>query len=304
MSAAPQPVADLSYPPEAQRWPPAFPPAGASAWGDDQYGLWIEVVIGGPVQRFRWIEPGEFLMGSPEGEAGRFDNEGPQHVVRLTEGYWLAEAPCSQMVWKAVKGFHLTYFRNELQNPVEQVSWDEVAGKHGFLTKLEGLLPGLRAALPTEAEWEYACRAGAKEAFNWGSDTITPTQANYDASVAYNGGPTGEYRKKTIPVKSFTPNAWGLYQMHGNVWEWCADGPRPYDGTPQQDPRGQTGDEKDAPRVVRGGSWPLSPHWLRAASRFSCTRSSGRHNLGFRLLLRSTSPGAERPPEAAGTRDA
>ena len=277
---------------------------GMQLGADLQYGLYLDVPFGKATQRFRWIEPGEFLMGSPEGEAGRFDNEGPQHVVRLTEGYWLAEAPCSQMVWKAVKGFHLTYFRNELQNPVEQVSWDEVAGKHGFLTKLEGLLPGLRAALPTEAEWEYACRAGAKEAFNWGSDTITPTQANYDASVAYNGGPTGEYRKKTIPVKSFTPNAWGLYQMHGNVWEWCADGPRPYDGTPQQDPRGQTGDEKDAPRVVRGGSWPLSPHWLRAASRFSCTRSSGRHDLGFRLLLRSTSPGAERPPEAAGTRDA
>ncbi len=77
MSAAPQPVADLSYPPDPQRWPPAFPPVGASAWGDDQYGLWIEVVSGGPVQRFRWIEPGEFLMGSPEGEAERFDYEGP-----------------------------------------------------------------------------------------------------------------------------------------------------------------------------------------------------------------------------------
>ena len=88
MSAAPQPVADLSYPPEAQRWPPAFPPAGASAWGDDQYGLWIEVVIGGPVQRFRWIEPGEFLMGSPEGEPERDGDEGQQ---TLFEGHRISE---------------------------------------------------------------------------------------------------------------------------------------------------------------------------------------------------------------------
>ena len=303
MSAAPQPVADLSYPPEAQRWPPAFPPAGASAWGDDQYGLWIEVMIGGPVQRFRWIEPGEFLMGSPAGEPERGDDEGPQHVVRLTEGYWLAETACSQAVWEAVMGDNPSRFKDDPQNPVEQVSWADVAGEGGFLRRLEKLLPGMEASLPTEAEWEYACRAGTETAFNWCSDTITPEQANYDGQTGYDGGPTGEYRQKTVPVKSFAPNAWGLYQMHGNVWEWCADGPRPYDGTPQRDPRGQTGDGEDAPRVVRGGSWFSDPPWLRAAYRSK--PRGGRHvNQGFRFLLRSTSPGAERPPEAAGTRDA
>ena len=304
MSAAPQPVADLSYPPEAQRWPPAFPPAGASAWGDDPYGLWIEVVIGGPVQRFRWIEPGEFLMGSPEGEAEREEWEGPQHVVRLTEGYWLAETACSQAVWEAVMGGNPSDFKDDPQNPVENVSWDDVAGEGGFLRRLERLLPGLAASLPTEAEWEYACRAGTETAFNWGSDTITSEQANYNASVAYNGGPTGEYRQKTMPVKSFTPNAWGLYQMHGNVWEWCADGPRSYDGSPRENPRGETGDGKDAPRVVRGGSWIIGPRRLRAAFRLTGHRGGRNRHRGFRLLLRSTSPGAERPPEAAGTRDA
>ena len=157
MSAAPQPVADLSYPPDPQRWPPAFPPAGASAWGDDPYGLWIEVVIGGPVQRFRWIEPGEFLMGSPEGEAEREEWEGPQHVVRLTKGYWLAETACSQALWEAVMGANPSHFKDDPQNPVEQVSWDDV---QTFLGRLNGMVPSLDAGLPSEAQWERACRAG------------------------------------------------------------------------------------------------------------------------------------------------
>ena len=307
MSAAPQPVADLSYPPDPQRWPPAFPPVGASAWGDDQYGLWIEVVIGGPVQRFRWIEPGEFLMGSPEGEPERGageEGEGPQHVVRLTEGYWLADTACSQAVWEAVMGSNPSDFKDDPQNPVERVSWDDVASEGGFLRRLELLLPGMVASLPTEAEWEYACRGGTETAFNWGSDTITREQANYNASIVYSKGLTSECRQKTVPVKSFAPNAWGLYQMHGNVWEWCADGLRSYDGTPQENPRGQYSDGENAPRVVRGGSWGDSPHWLRAAFRRWWHRGRRLHDRGFRLLLRSTSPGAERPPEAAGTRDA
>lgn len=269
MSAAPQPVADLTYPPEAQRWPPAFPPASASGWGDDQYGLWIKVAIGGVVQRFRWIEPGEFVMGSPEDEEGRDKSEDPQHVVRLTEGFWLAETACSQAVWRAVMRGNPSKFRDDRQNPVEQVSWNDVAGNGGFLSRLERQLSGMEASLPSEAEWEYACRAGTKTAFNWGSDTIMPEQANYDASVAYNKGETGEYRKKTVPVKSFAPNAWGLYQMHGNVWEWCADEFRAYDGTPKENPEGEMANEIGGPRVVRGGSWFLAPQGLRGAHRFS-----------------------------------
>ena len=295
---------DLTYPSEAQRWPPAFPPAGASAWGDDLHGLWVEVPFGITTQRFRWIEPGEFVMGSPEGEPGRDDDEGPQHVVRLTEGYWLAETACSQAVWEAVMGGNPSHFKDDPQNPVEQVSWDHVAGEGGFLRRLEKLLPGMAASLPTEAEWEYACRAGTETAFNWGSDTITPEQANYDASVAYNNGPTGEYRKRTVPVKSFAPNAWGLYQMHGNVWEWCADGGRTYDGTPHVNPRGETGDEEEASRVFRGGSRASDQIGLRAAFRRAWSRRRRFHFQGFRFLLRSTTPGAEHPPDSAGTRGA
>jgi formylglycine-generating enzyme required for sulfatase activity len=124
-------------------------------------------------------------------------------------------------------------FKDDPQNPVENVSWDDVAGEGASCAGWRSCLPGLAASLPTEAEWEYACRAGAKTAFNWGRDTITPSRPT-TCLRRLQRGPTGEYRQKTVPVKSFTPNAWGLYQMHGNVWEWCADGPRPYDGTPQR----------------------------------------------------------------------
>ena len=297
-----KPTPDLTYPPDPLRGPPAFPPVCACAWGDDRYGLWIDVVIGGPVQRFRWIEPGEFVMGSPDTEPGHQSNEGPQHVVRLTEGIWLGETACSQAVWAAVTGSNRSGFKEDPQNPVEQVSWDDV---EAFLKKVGQLLPGVKAELPTEAEWEYACRAGTETAFSWG-DGITPAQANYDGTHAYADGPTGEYREKTVPVKSFAPNAWGLYQMHGNVWEWCADGMRPYDGQVQENPRGETGAAAEAPRVVRGGSWLHVPGWLRAACRDRRRRGGRSVNLGFRFSLRSTSlaKGAERLPEAGLTRDA
>ena len=297
MTSLPKPTPNLAYPPEARRWPPEFPPVCACAWGDDRYGLWIDVLIGGLLQRFRWIEPGEFVMGSPATEPEREAIEGPQHLVRLTEGFWLAETACSQAVWEAVTGSNPSNFKDDPQNPVEQVSWDEV---DEFLKKVGERLPGVKAELPTEAEWEYACRAGTDTAFSWG-DGITPAQANYDGRQAYAAGPTGEYRKKTVPVKSFAPNAWGLYQMHGNVWEWCADGMRVYDGEAQENPRGETGDAAEAPRVVRGGSWCLVPSWLRAAFRFQWQRGGRDVNQGFRFSLRSTSPagGAERLPEAA-----
>ena len=291
MTSSPQATPDLTWPPESQRWPPVFPPACAGAWGDDRYGLWIDVVIGGPLLRFRWIEPGEFWMGSPEGEEGRNDNEGPRHLVRLTEGFWLAETTCSQSVWQSVMGRNPSKFTDDPQNPVEQVSWDEV---QGFLREVERRLPGVKADLPTEAEWEYACRAGCETAFSWG-DGIAPGQANYNATISYANGPTDEYRERTVPVKSYAPNAWGLYQMHGNVDEWCADGRRDYDGAPQVDPRGPEG---DALRAVRGGSWVDHPHWLRAAYRIDGHRGWRFDFLGFRFSLRSTSR-AERPPEAA-----
>lgn len=280
---------DLAYPPEAQRGPPEFPPMCACVWGDDRYGLWIDVVIGGPVQRFRWIEPGEFVVGSPDTEQDRDVIEGPQHLVRLTEGFWLAETACSQAVWKAVMGGNPSNFQNDPQNPVDQVSWDDVGE---FLKKVGELLPAVKAELPTEAEWEYACRAGEPTTFSWGN-RITSAQANYNGNFTYADGSSGEFRMKTVPVKSFVPNAWGLYQMHGNVWEWCADGMRPYDGEQQENPRGEPGGAVDAQRVVRGGSWLDVPGWLRAAFRSRKHRSRRDNNRGFRFSLRSTSPAGD-----------
>ncbi len=270
---------DLTWPLDAERWPPVFPPVCGCAWGDDRFGLWIDVTLGNALLRLRWIEPGEFVMGSPEREAERYDREGPQHVVRLTEGFWLAETACSQEVWELVMGSNPSQFKNDPQNPVEQVSWDDV---QGFLREVEKRLPGVKADLPTEAEWEYACRGGSETAFSWG-DGIDPSQANYLATESYAGGPTGEWRQTTVAVKSFDPNRWGLYQMHGNVWEWCADGPRDYDGASQVDPRGAEG---GAPRAVRGGSWIDHPLRLRAACHDGLWGVRA-HFLGFRFSLRS-----------------
>ena len=287
------------WPPEDERWPPVFPPEFVSAWGDDRYGLWIEVAIGDFRQRLRWIEPGEFMMGSPDDEPYRQDREGPRHKVRISRGFWLADTACSQAVWQAVMGSNPSEFKDDPQNPVENVSWHDV---QDFLHRLHSLLKrqveseGMKIDLPSEAEWEYACRAGTKSAFNFG-DRISTEQANYDASVAYAGGPTGKWLQKTVPVKRYAPNAWGLYQMHGNVWEWCSDGQRQYDRSDQTDPRGPEG---QAPRVVRGGSWFIVPWWLRSAFRDLRLRVYRSGDQGFRFSLRSTSQeeGAERPPEA------
>lgn len=271
---------------------------GTEGVGVDRYGLFGEATLLGVSQRFRWIPPGEFWMGSPEGEAERFDHEGPRHLVRLTEGFWLAETACSQSVWASVMGSNPSHFTEDSQNPVEQVSWDDV---QDFLREVEKRLPGVKADLPTEAEWEYACRAGSETAFSWG-DGIAPDQANYDATISYANGPTGKWREMTVPVKSYAPNAWGLYQMHGNVWEWCADGPRPYSGAPRIDPRGPEG----VYRVLRGGSWFDYGQRCRAAYRDWNGPVGRNHCIGFRLALRSKGPegSAERPPEAAVTRDA
>jgi formylglycine-generating enzyme required for sulfatase activity len=267
-------------------------PPWAKELARDGHGLYLDVDFAGAVQRFRWIEPGEFWMGSPADEPERQEREGPRHRVRLTKGFWLADTACTQALWLAVMGGkNPSRFQGDARNPVEGVSWDDVTD---FLQRVPSLVPGIVAELPTEAEWEYACRAGSETPFHFGA-TITPEQANYDGNSSYAGGRKGEYRQKTVPVKSFAPNGWGLYEMHGNVWEWCADGMRTYDGNDQENPRGPEG---DATRVVRGGSWNFVAGWLRSASRFEWPRDYRYESLGFRFALRSTSleqvAGAER----------
>ena len=140
---------------------------------------------------------------------------------------------------------------------------------------------GKRYRLPTEAEWEYACRAGTTTPFHFG-DTISTDQANYDGNHTYGKGKKGVYRQKTTPVGSFPPNAWGLYDMHGNVWEWCQDWFGPY---PKGDNIDQKGSEKGEYRVLRGGSWIFFPLRCRSARRYWSAPGRRGHDCGCRLVL-------------------
>jgi sulfatase modifying factor 1 len=148
MVKAPFPSAP-PFPSEEQRHPPLLPLLCASAWGDDATGIWLEVEIAGVTQCFRWIEPGEFWMGSPDEEPERRDREGPRHGVRLTAGYWLADTACTQALWQAVMGNNPSHFNDDPLKPVERVSWDEVSA---FLQRAEAMLPAVELRLPTEAE--------------------------------------------------------------------------------------------------------------------------------------------------------
>ena len=272
--------------------PNPFPAPWASAWGEDRFGLWMTLVYQTAKQTFRWIEPGTFLMGSPETELER-DNDETQHVVTLTQGYWLADSACTQALWLAVMGENPSHFTENPNNPVEQVSWKDV---QGFIEKLNGFVQGLNARLPTEAEWEYACRAGTTTPFAFG-DTITPEQVNYDGNYPYADGAKGLYREQTVPVKSLPPNPWGLYEMHGNVWEWCEDWFGDYAAEPQTDPHGP---ETGAYRVLRGGSWYNFGRYVRSANRGRYEPDYGSFNFGFRLALGQTSPSQPAAPSLPG----
>ena len=270
-------------------FPDPFPLPWASDWGEDEkYGLWIGLTVGDVRQVFRWIAPGRFLMGSPAAEPERHEDE-VQHEVTLSHGFWLADTACTQAFWQAVTGSNPSGFNDDRRNPVENVSWDDV---QTFIGELQRRLAGLPARLPSEAEWEYACRAGTTTPFSFG-DNITPELVNYDGNAPpelpnYDGnlpaavGEKGLYRENTVPVASLPPNPWGLYEMHGNVLEWCADWYGPYPTEPQVDPQGpQTGGD----RVLRGGSWRNHGRSVRSARRNRLDARLRSHYFGFRLAL-------------------
>jgi formylglycine-generating enzyme required for sulfatase activity len=167
--------------------------------------------------KFVWVPPGTFLMGSPNHEEEREPNEF-QHKVTLTKGFYLGVTTVTQEQWQAVTGRNPSRFTGAKNLPVEQVSWDDC---QEFLEKL-GRKEGHAYRLPSEAEWEYACRAGTSTPYCFG-DTVSTEQANFNGNSTYGIGKLGVFRLKTTPVASFPPNKWGLYDMHGNVWQWCAD---------------------------------------------------------------------------------
>ena len=274
-------------------FPACFPEPWASEWGEDRFGLWMTLIYQNAKQTFRWIEPGTFLMGSPKTELERWAEMETQHEVTLTQGYWLADSACTQALWQAVMGNNPSNFQDNASNPVERVSWMDV---QAFIDKLNNLVPELNACLPTEAEWEYACRAGTTTPFSFG-DNITPEQVNYDGNYPYPGGEKGLYREKTVPVKSLAPNPWGLYEMHGNVYEWCADWFAEYNEMPQTDPQGPA---TGGSRVLRGGSWYDGGGNVRSADRRGLGPDGGDSDFGFRLALGQTGTSQTAAPSLPG----
>ncbi|MBL8394519.1 MAG: formylglycine-generating enzyme family protein [Candidatus Accumulibacter sp.] len=259
-------------------FPDPFPLPWASDWGeDDEHGLWLGLTIGGVRQVFRWIAPGHFLMGSPAAEPERYEDE-VEHEVTLSHGFWLAETACTQAFWQAVMGNNSSGFKDDPRNPVENVSWDDV---QTFIGQLQQRLAGLPARLPSEAEWEYACRAGTTTPFSFG-DNITPDLVNYAGNHPYAKGKEGFYRRQTVPVASLPANPWGLYEMHGNVLEWCADWYGEYPTDPQIDP---VGARSGADRVLRGGSWRYDARDARSAYRYKDVQEYRYIHIGFRLAL-------------------
>jgi len=225
------------------------------------------------------IPAGEFLMGSPGTEDERDGDEGPQHRVRITNPFYIGKHEITQEQWERVMGSNPSHFKGA-ENPVEQVSWSDC---QEFAKKLSAKFDGLTFALPTEAEWEYACRAGTGTPFHTG-ETIATDQANYGGNYTYGGGRKGVWRKKTAPVGSFRPNAFGLFDVHGNVWEWCQDWYADnYPAGAQTDP---TGPARGEYRVLRGGSWFSRPRFCRSATRRGVGPSNRRDSRGCRLVLR------------------
>jgi sulfatase modifying factor 1 len=263
--------------PDSALLPQFFPASWASEWGEDRIGLFMVLVYKGVQQVFRWIPPGTFQMGSPENEVDRYEDE-IQHAVTLTKGYWLADSACTQALWTAVMGENPSRFQDNQNNPVENVSWDEA---RQFIERLNSNFPYPDVRLPTEAEWEYACRAGTDTPFSFGHN-ITPEQVNYNGNYPYAGGIKGLYREKTMPVKSLPANRWGLYEMHGNVFEWSADWYGVYAAEAAVNPVGPV---EGSGRVLRGGSWYYDGRSVRSAYRRGSGPDLRYGGIGFRLAL-------------------
>lgn len=252
---------------------------GGSVLDEGAVGKAIQVKLPGDVlMKFAYCPPGSFMMGSPASEENRASDE-DQVQVRITKGYWMAQTEVTQGQWKALMGSNPSHFKGD-DLPVEMVSWEDA---QTFITKLNQNVPlpaGWQYALPTEAQWEYACRAGTESAFSFGA-ALNGSQANCDGNAPYGTSTKGPYLEKTAKVGSYAPNAWGIYDMHGNVWEWCADWEA--DALPGgTDP---TGPATGAYRVGRGGSWSVIADNCRAADRNGDLPSFRSRHLGFRPAL-------------------
>ncbi|MGR3279251.1 SUMF1/EgtB/PvdO family nonheme iron enzyme [Acaryochloris marina NIES-2412] len=220
---------------------------------------------------------GKFLMGSPSSELERQGNEGPQHEVTVA-AFYMGKYEVTQAQWEEIMGSNPSSFQGA-NRPVENISWDEAVRFCQELSQQSGK----DYRLPSEAEWEYACRAGTNTPFSNG-ETITSELANYKSSLTYGSGPTGYYRQQSVEVGSFPPNAFGLYDMHGNVSELCQDTFQLYSTAPK-DGSARVNTESNRNRIVRGGSWVHDPQICRSAVRFVISPDKGLTTNGFRLAL-------------------
>jgi formylglycine-generating enzyme required for sulfatase activity len=219
--------------------------------------FWIEAL------RLVPIPSGKFKMGSPQRDRDRSDSEAPQHLVAIASSFELGAIQTTQGAWEALMGSHPSHFRGDPALPVEQVSWDDLCGPDGFFARLNDLTDGVRATgmmfrLPTEAEWEYACRAETTMTWSFGDDP---------ALIVDHAWTLEDSLGKPHPVGQKQPNSWGLYDMHGNAWEWCQDvWHNNYKGAPMDGSAWTNGGEASC-RVIRGGSWDDAAVGVRSASR-------------------------------------
>ncbi len=305
-------------------------PVWASATGTDAHGRWAEFTLGSAGSRFRWIPPGTFRMGSPEDEPGRDPGETP-HAVTITRGFYLQSTECTQALWREIMHADPSAFIAERpaapggssststaastgELPVESVSWNDC---RDFLAALARRLPGAAVRLPTEAEWEYACRAGSGQAYA-GSDMIAgrgwaAEGALLDAWRKHVGEPgveqtvahayasmvaetnSGDPPPRSHAVASLAPNAWGLYDMHGNVLEWCSDawdGIQPQFSGQSSEPIVDPEQTAGGMSVCRGGAWYLPAERCRSGARHGLPPGTRNAYTGLRIVICEAEPKA------------
>lgn len=247
--------------------------------------LFTENLGNGVVLEIVPIPGGKFFMGSPDNEPERYDSESPQHTVTI-QPFFMGKFPVTQSQWAIVAGLKKVNIDLDpdpsrfkgANRPVECVSWDDAIE---FCARLSNKT-GKTYRLPSEAEWEYACRAGTTTPFYCG-ETITTDLANYDGNYTYNSGSEGEYREQTTDVGKFPPNPFGLFDMHGNIWELCQDAwHENYNGAPTD---GSPWMSENDNRLLRGASWDDAPWYCRSAGRNWYGRDSRSSYVGFRVVI-------------------
>lgn len=227
------------------------------------------------------VKAGTFMMGSPEYELGRSDTE-RLHKVTLTQDYWLGKFPVTQAQFQAIMKYNPSYFGGS-KRPVEEVDWNCARDFCVRLNKkFDDKLPeGYQFDLPTEAQWEYACRAGTTTAYFWGN-SCNGTEANCYGHRPCGTTAKGPFLERTTDVGTYEPNDWGFYDMHGNVFEWCRDW---YNDDYGEDAIDPVGPSSGSGRVLRGGCWSGNAQYCRSADRYGCGPGYRSNSCGFRLAL-------------------